>query len=134
MKISDAISKLEYDLEENIYKLMRNEHVIHNYYNASIFSLPPYQGFVYYHRNDKQRHDSLEKSIGLLHELLEKPNGFLQDDKEIMDLLPYEVSFFNFLKIFTKFYTFSYIFFYFVVVVVVVIVVVAAGFWSNNKY
>lgn len=82
---------MEIDLEDNIYKLLRNEHIIHNYNNSSLFSLSTNQRFVYYNLNNNLHKDPLEKSMELLHELIEKSNGFLQDDEELQELLPYEV-------------------------------------------
>lgn len=72
---------------------MRNEHIIHNYNNSSLFLLSKNQRFVYFNLNNELRKDPLEKSMQLLHELLDKPNGFLQDDEELQELLPFEVSF-----------------------------------------
>lgn len=70
---------------------MRNEHIIYNYNHSSLFLLPANQRFVYYNVNDKLRKDPLENSVQLFYDLLEKPNSFLQSDKELQDLLPFEV-------------------------------------------
>lgn len=82
---------MEFEVEDNIYKMLRNEHIVMNNNSASLFSIPVNQRFVYYNLNDKIREDPLLKSVQMLEEILEKPN-FLSDE-ELDDLLPYKVSY-----------------------------------------
>lgn len=77
-------------MEDNIYKMLRNEFIVVNNSNNSLFSIPVNLRFVYYNLNDKLREDPLLKSVALLQELLQKPN-VTQDDDELEDLLPYKV-------------------------------------------
>ncbi|XP_073826726.1 nonsense-mediated mRNA decay factor SMG8 [Musca autumnalis] len=88
-KTKDAISKFEFDVEDNIYKMLRNEFIVVNNSNNSLFSIPVNLRFVYYNLNEKLREDPLLKSVNLLQDLLHKPN-FTQDDDELEDLLPYK--------------------------------------------
>ncbi|XP_065357000.1 nonsense-mediated mRNA decay factor SMG8 [Calliphora vicina] len=88
-KNKEAISKSEFDVEDNIYKMLRNEFVVVNNSNNSLFSIPANLRFVYYNLNDKLREDPLLKSVEMLHELIQKPN-FTQDDEDLDDLLPFK--------------------------------------------
>lgn len=79
-------------MEDNIYKMLRNEFIVLNNSNNSLFSIPANLRFVYYNLNDKLREDPLLKSVEMLHELIQKPN-FTQDDDDLDDLLPFMASF-----------------------------------------
>lgn len=72
--------------------MLRNEFIVVNNSNNSLFSIPANLRFVYYNLNDKLREDPLLKSVEMLHELIQKPN-FAQDDEDLDDLLPFKVSF-----------------------------------------
>ncbi|KAL9926829.1 nonsense-mediated mRNA decay factor SMG8 isoform 1-T1 [Glossina fuscipes fuscipes] len=88
-KSYESISKMEFEVEDNIYKMLRNEYIVVNNNASSLFSIPVNQRFVYYNLNDKHREDPVLSSVNFLHELLKKPS-LLQTDEEIEELLPYK--------------------------------------------
>uniref|UniRef100_W8C0J7 Nonsense-mediated mRNA decay factor SMG8 n=1 Tax=Ceratitis capitata TaxID=7213 RepID=W8C0J7_CERCA len=89
-KTSECISKLEFEVEDSIYKMLRNEFIITNNSAMSLFSIPSNKRFVYYNTDIKMREDPLLKSISLLQDFLEK-NSFKEDDEDdLEDLTPFK--------------------------------------------
>lgn len=86
---NESISKLEFEVEDNIYKMLRNEFIITNNSAASLFSIPGNKRFVYYNTNGHLRDDPLLKTIGILDNFL-TTNGLNEDDEEeLNDLRPF---------------------------------------------
>ncbi|XP_055376419.1 nonsense-mediated mRNA decay factor SMG8 [Condylostylus longicornis] len=89
---ADAISKLEFEVENNIYKMLRNEFIITNNSSASLFSVPLNNRFVYYNTDKSVHEDPLMKSINYLNELINKSNSSVKSEliDDLDELRPYE--------------------------------------------
>lgn len=88
-KDTESISKLEFEVEDNIYKMLRNEFIITNNSSMSLFSIPGNKRFVYYNTDQTIRVDPLLQSINYLNELIEKSN-VKNDFDDLDDLRPFK--------------------------------------------
>ncbi|XP_067622842.1 nonsense-mediated mRNA decay factor SMG8 isoform X2 [Eurosta solidaginis] len=79
-KTNECISKLEFEVEDSIYKMLRNEFIITNNSNKR---------FVYYNTNPRLREDPLLKSISLLQSFLQK-TSFKDEDDDLEELAPFK--------------------------------------------
>lgn len=67
-----SLDKIEFEVEDDIYKMLRNEFIITNNSAMSLFSIPRNQRFVYINTDRKIRSDPLNDSIKYLTEFIEK--------------------------------------------------------------
>ncbi|XP_017481898.1 PREDICTED: protein SMG8 [Rhagoletis zephyria] len=89
-KTSECISKLEFEVEDSIYKMLRNEFIITNNSAMSLFSIPSNKRFVYYNTDPSLREDPLLKSITMLQSFLQKSNFKEDDEDDLEDLRPFK--------------------------------------------
>lgn len=83
----ESISKLEFEIEDNIYKMFRNEFIIPNKSGTPLFSLPGNKRFVYYNTDKKIREDPLLKSLNDLQCSFAKNIYFKDDSMSNLDEL-----------------------------------------------
>ncbi|XP_055920717.1 nonsense-mediated mRNA decay factor SMG8 [Eupeodes corollae] len=86
-KTEESISKLEFEIEDNIYKMFRNELIIPNKSGTPLFSLPGNKRFVYYNTDDKIREDPLLQTLHELQCSFEKNSYFKDDTKSNLEEL-----------------------------------------------
>lgn len=98
----DALNKLEFDMEDKIYRLLRNEYVITNNSANSLFSIPRNKRFVYINADEELLKDPLTESIETLLQILDSSttsngkkvdvqrSGGLGDD-DLDDIRPFKV-------------------------------------------
>lgn len=89
-KTTECISKLEFEVEDSIYKMLRNEFIITNNSAMSLFSIPSNKRFVYYNTDSLMRRDPLIKSISLLQTFLQKSNFKEDDEDDLENLRPFK--------------------------------------------
>lgn len=77
----EILKQYEFDVEDDIYRMLRNEFIITNNSSMSLFSIPRNKRFVFFNTNERIRSDPLMDSIGML------TNNILYDDAEDYDLL-----------------------------------------------
>lgn len=99
---ADALTRLEFDMEDKIYKLLRNEYIITNNSANSLFSIPRNKRFVYINADADLLKDPLTESIETLLQFLENSTstngkkseiqrtGGLGDD-DLDDIRPFKV-------------------------------------------
>lgn len=86
---TDHINKLEFEVEDDIYKMLRNEFIITNNSSMSLFSIPRNKRFVYFTTDTKFRCDPIKDSILILHTCMEKSSGRKNHEDEEDDLDEY---------------------------------------------
>jgi len=91
-KTKESISKLEFEVEDNIYKMLRNEFIIMNLSSNSLFSIPSNKRFVYFNTDETIHEDPLLKKIGFLRSLLDKPNAKSDEEDDLSELRPFKVN------------------------------------------
>lgn len=69
---SEALNRLEFDMEDKIYRMLRNEYIITNNSANSLFSIPRNKRFVYINADAELLKDPLTESIETLLQFLEK--------------------------------------------------------------
>ncbi|XP_001844514.2 protein SMG8 [Culex quinquefasciatus] len=88
----EKLDGLECSVEEEIYKMLRNEFIITNNSAMSLFSIPRSKKFVFYNSDKRAKSNPLADSIDLLMKYLNKPAGGQNDDDEdlMSRLRPYD--------------------------------------------
>ncbi|XP_058819673.1 nonsense-mediated mRNA decay factor SMG8 [Topomyia yanbarensis] len=88
----DKLDALECSVEDDIYKMLRNEFIITNNSAMSLFSIPRTKKFVFFNSDSRAKSDPLIESIDLLMQYLDKPSGQNEaDDEDLMcSLRPYD--------------------------------------------
>lgn len=87
----DELKQLEYDVEDDIYKMLRNEFIITNNSAMSLFSIPRNQKFVYINDDVKIRSNPLRDSLNLLNTYIENPLVRDEDKKDLYsELRPFK--------------------------------------------
>lgn len=71
----EALNKLEFDTEDKIYKLLRNEYIITNNSANSLFSIPRNKRFVYINADADLIKDPLTESIDTLLKFLQNSSS-----------------------------------------------------------
>lgn len=82
----EKLEALECAVEDDIYKMLRNEFIITNNSAMSLFSIPRNKKFVFFSSDTKAKSDPLLDSIDMLMEYLDKPSG-TQHDKDDIDFM-----------------------------------------------
>lgn len=77
----EFLNKIEFELEDDIYKMLRNEFIITNNSCASLFSIPRNKRFVYFNTDKTIREDPLLEVMKLLNKFIEKPKDGEEDDQ-----------------------------------------------------
>lgn len=77
----EFLNKIEFELEDDIYKMLRNEFIITNNSCASLFSIPRNKRFVYFNTDKTIREDPLLEVMKLLNKFIEKPKDDQEDDQ-----------------------------------------------------
>lgn len=99
---SEALNRLEFDMEDKIYRMLRNEYIITNNSANSLFSIPRNKRFVFINADEEALKDPLTESIETLLQFLENSqtnvkkgdvnrSGGLGDD-DLDDIRPFKVS------------------------------------------
>ncbi|XP_055641319.1 nonsense-mediated mRNA decay factor SMG8 [Toxorhynchites rutilus septentrionalis] len=88
----EKLDSLECSIEEDIYKMLRNEFIITNNSAMSLFSIQRNKKYVFFNCEKKGKSDPLIDTIDWLMQCLEKPNGQQEkDDEDLLNRLrPYE--------------------------------------------
>lgn len=86
----ELLSKLEFDTEDNIYKMLRNEFIITNNSSVSLFSIPGNKRFVYYNIDNSFRENPLLMSIKLLKNIIDKSSIKEESDEDFDDIRPFK--------------------------------------------
>ncbi|XP_055837191.1 nonsense-mediated mRNA decay factor SMG8 isoform X1 [Episyrphus balteatus] len=81
----ECISKFEFEIEDNIYKMFRSELIIPNKSGTCLFALPGNKRFVYYNTDTKIREDPLLKSLNDLQRSFKTNNYFKEDNMSNME-------------------------------------------------
>ncbi|XP_058446139.1 nonsense-mediated mRNA decay factor SMG8 isoform X2 [Malaya genurostris] len=88
----EKLDALENSIENEIFRMLRNEFIITNNSAMSLFSIPRSKKFVFFNSDSGAKTDPLNESIDLLTQYLDKPSGQTEaDDEELMSRLrPYD--------------------------------------------
>ncbi|KAJ6629545.1 Nonsense-mediated mRNA decay factor SMG8, partial [Pseudolycoriella hygida] len=85
---ADALQKLEFDIEDRIYKMLRTEFIITNNSSISLFSIPRNQRYVYVNDDPEIRSDPLIDSIDNLMTFIDKASSKEKVSDDWEDIRP----------------------------------------------
>lgn len=95
----EYLNRIEFDVEDDIYKMLRNEFIITNNSAMSLFSIPRNKRFVYFNTRRDIRADPVKLSINYLNDFIEKslrkkisgeqPSA-ASDDEEMDEFRPFK--------------------------------------------
>ncbi|GAB0091841.1 Protein SMG8 [Sergentomyia squamirostris] len=85
----ERLKKAEFEMEDDIYKMLRNDGVINS--GNSLFSIPRNKRFVFINTDEDLHSDPTVDSLNLLMELINKPSGrnSASQDDEFDSIRPY---------------------------------------------
>ena len=89
------MQKFEFDTEDKIYKMLRNEFIITNNSSISLFSIPRNKRFVYINSNPTIRSDPLLDSLNVLAATIENTSNKYNVDDDLDDVRPFKVFFYR---------------------------------------
>lgn len=86
----DGLQKLEFDIEDRIYKLLRNEFIITNNSSMSLFSIPRNKRFVFVNTDEKIHCDPVIDSVDFLLQTIERVAAKDKNDDDLDDIRPFK--------------------------------------------
>lgn len=86
----DGLQKLEFDIEDRIYKLLRNEFIITNNSSMSLFSIPRNKRFVFVNTDNKIHSNPVVDSIDFLLQTIERASSKEKNEDDLDDIRPFK--------------------------------------------